>query len=94
MDRHDFRKKVIFDNQIKNYEKFQNHNFLYQFENKKRLEKIEKYTTEYKKKEKKEKINKEKELNKRFHTDKDNSNDIIIKRLRDIQNKNEKKNKN
>ena len=87
------KRLIILDNQIKNYEKFQNHNFLYQFENKKRSEKIEKYKRDYKKKEKKEKINREKELNKRYHTDKSFSNDIIIKRLRDIQNKREKKQK-
>lgn len=87
------KRLIILDNQIKNYEKFQNHNFLYQFENKKRSEKIEKYKRDYKKKEKKEKINREKELNKRYHTDKDYSNDIIVRRLRDIQYRREKKQK-
>ena len=87
------KRLIILDNKIKNYEKVQNHNYLYQSENKKRYEKIEKYKRDYKNKEKKEKINREKELNKRYHTEKSYPYDTIIQRLREIQYNREKKQK-
>ena len=88
------RKRLIsFDNQIKNFEKFQNHNYLYQSVNKNRKEKIEKYKSDYKKKEKREKIIREKELNKKYQLDNGYPYDIIIERLKNIQHDRELKQK-
>ena len=65
-------------------EKFQNHSCLYNKENKKRAEKILKYINEYKIKEKRVKLIRSQELNKKMENNKGYPQDIISKRLDDI----------
>ena len=78
------QKFIRLDNQVKNLEKFQNHSCLYNKENKKRAEKILKYINEYKIKEKRVKLIRSQELNKKMENNKGYPQDIISKRLDDI----------
>ena len=78
------QKFIRLDNQVKNLEKFQNHSCLFNKENKKRAEKILKYINEYKKKEKRVKLIRSQELNKKMENNKGYPQDIISKRLDDI----------
>lgn len=81
------KRYIRLENQVKNIEKFRNHSYLYNIENKKRKEKIRRYQNEYKIKENKIKITRERELNKRIERFKDYPQDIIIKRLNDMERK-------
>ena len=85
------KRYIRLENQVKNIEKFRNHSYLYNIENKKRKEKIRRYQKEYKIKENKIKMTRERELNKRIERFKDYPQDIIIKRLNDIEKKNLKR---
>ena len=76
------------DTQLKNYEKFQNHTYLYYEENKKREEKIDKYKKDYKIKEKKIKIILANELIKKFQNNKEYPKDYIMTRLNEIKRRN------
>ena len=87
------KRYIRLENQVKNIEKFRNHSYLYNIENKKRKEKIRRYQKEYKIKENKIKITRERELNKRIERFKDYPQDIIIKRLNDMERKRNIKNK-
>ena len=78
------KKLSLMDTQIKNYEKFKNHQNLYHIQNQKHLDKIMKYQKDYKRKEKREKIIREEEFNKKFQIDKGYPKDIIIQRLNEI----------
>ena len=81
------KRYIRLENQVKNIEKFRNHSYLYNIENKKRGEKIRRYQKEYKIKENKIKLTRERELNKRIERFKDYPQDIIIKRLNDMERK-------
>lgn len=81
------KKLTLMDTQIKNYEKFINHQNLYNIQNQKHLDKISKWRNAYKRKERKEKIIKEEELNKKIQNEKGYPKDIIIQRLNDIKQK-------
>ena len=87
------QKSLRLEKQIKNLEKFRNHSYLYNFENNKRAEKIRKYEKEYKIKDKKIKLTRERELNKRIQRFKEYPSDIITKRLNDIEIKRNLRNK-
>ena len=86
------RKKLsLMDTQLKSYEKFKNHQNLYQIQNQKHLNKISKWQKDYRKKERREKIIREEELNKKIQTEKGYPKDIIIQRLNEIKQKCESK---
>ena len=87
------QKFIRLDNQIKNYEKFQNHLYLFSKENKKRADKILKYMNEYKIKEKKAKLIIANELNKKMENSKGYPPDIIARRRDDIEIKGKLRNK-
>jgi len=87
------QKFIRLDNQIKNYEKFQNHSYLFSKENKKRADKILKYMNEYKIKEKKAKLIIANELNKKMENSKGYPPDIIARRRDDIELKGKLRNK-
>ena len=76
---------------LKNYEKFKNHQNLYHIQNQKHLNKISKWRKDYRKKERREKIIREEELNKKIQTEKGYPKDIIIQRLNEIKQKCESK---
>ena len=87
------QKFIRLDNQIKNFEKFQNHSYLFSKENKKRADKILKYMNEYKIKEKKAKLIIANELNKKMENSKGYPPDIIARRRDDIELKGKLRNK-
>ena len=87
------QKLIRLDNQIKNYEKFQNHSYLFYNENQKRADKINRYKQKYKEREKKSKLIVAKELNKKIQNQNGYPQDIIFKRLDDIKQQSALKNK-
>lgn len=75
------------DTQLKNYEKVQNHSYLYYLENKRREEKIKKYKNDYRKKERKCKIIIANGLFKKIQNNKGYPKDFIIQRINEIKRK-------
>ena len=84
---------IRLDNQLKNFEKFKNHSYLFFNVNKKRAEKINRYVKEYKKKEKKRKLIIAKEFEKKIMSNKEYPHDIILQNLNDIKKKDALRNK-
>ena len=78
------RKLARMDSQIKHFEKFQNHSYLLTIQNQIKRDKINQYIRDYRKKEQKSKLIREKELAKRMEKENEYPKDEILKRLEDI----------
>jgi len=75
------RKFSRMESQIKNNEKFQNHSNLYTIQNEIKMEKIRQYEMNYRKKEQKSKLIREKELAKRNQKEKEYPKEEILRRM-------------
>ena len=86
------KKLALLEAQLKNYEKFRNHSYLFAIQNEIKKMKINNYSNNYKKKEKKEKIIREIELEKKMKRDSEYPIDLILKRKDEIKKEDKEKN--
>ena len=86
------KKLALLEAQLKNYEKFRNHSYLFGIQNEIKKMKINNYSNNYKKKEKKEKIIREIELEKKMKRDSEYPIDLILKRKDEIKKEDKEKN--
>ena len=87
------RKLARMEAKIKNIERFNSHNNLYTLQNKLKADKIIKYERDYRKKEEINKRIREKELAKRRKNEKEYPKEVILMRLDEMKDRENKKNK-